>query len=215
MSYIIFYYCLNYYKMLPSQEKSNPIFERLRRYQVSEGLTWREVGEKLGISVSTVMAVKAQTRSLGPKALYRLEEAERKAAARRSAAEKVVEGLLSGEGSARGLVQMATRRNAQGISVDYVDARRARALPEAIKLTRPSEEGCRRLRKLFADTLDSGIVLLACLPRDHRAEAFVELLTPATVSRLQSASLELVFGAEWRSRLAELAVTGKSAATGR
>src|SRR6266536_975878 len=147
--------------MLPAQEKSNPIFERLRRYQVSEGLTWREVGEKLGISVSTVMAVKAQTRSLGPKALYRLEEAERKAAARRSAAEQVVDGLLKGEGSARELVQMATRRKAgQGISVDYVDARRARALPEAIKLMRPSEEGCRRLRKLFADTLDSRIVLL-------------------------------------------------------
>ncbi len=202
--------------MLPAQEKSNPIFERLRRYQVSEGLTWREVGEKLGISVSTVMAVKAQTRSLGPKALYRLGEAERKAAARRSAAEQVVDGLLKGEGSARELVQMATRRKAgQGISVDYVDARRARALPEAIKLMRPSEEGCRRLRKLFADTLDSRIVLLACLPPDHRAEAFVELLTPATVSRLQSASLELVFGGEWRSRLAELALTGKSTATGR
>jgi transcriptional regulator with XRE-family HTH domain len=191
------------------------MFERLRRFQVTEGLTWKQVSERLGISVSTIMAVKAQTRSLGPKALYQLEEAERKAAARRSAAERVADGLISGEGGARELVQMATRRKTgQGILVDYIDARRARALPEAIKLARPSEEGCRRLRKLFADTLDARIVLLACLPPDNRAEAFVGLLTPASVSRLQSASLELVFGAEWRSRLAELALTGKSAASG-
>ena len=183
---------------------------------MTEGLTWKQVGERLGISVSTIMAVKAQTRSLGPKALYRLEEAERKAAARRSATEQVVDGLLSGEGSARELVQMATRRKAgQGIFVEYTDARRARALPQAIKLVRPSEEGCRRLRKLFGDTLDARIVLLACLPPGHRAEAFVGLLTPAAMSRLQSASLELVFGVEWRSRLAELALTGKSAASGR
>ena len=194
---------------------SNPMFERLRRLQVTEGLTWKQVSERLGISVSTIMAVKAQTRNFGPKALYQLEEAERKAAARRSAAERVADGLISGEGGARELVQLATRRKAgQGILVDYVDARRARALPQAIKLVRPSEEGCRRLRKLFADTLDARIVLLACLPPDHRAEAFVGLLTPAAVSRLQSASLELVFGAEWRSRLAELALTGKSAASG-
>jgi len=196
-----------------AQENSLPasgsVFNRLRRYQVMEGLTWREVGERLGISVSTIMAVKARTRSLGPKALYRLEEAEREAAERRSAAEKVAESLIEGESSARHLIERATRRRAgQGTPLDYIDARRSRGLPQTTKLVRPTDDGCRRLRKLYADTLDTRIVLLACLPPNQRTEAFLGLLTPATVSRLQSASLELVFGKEWRSKLAELAVGG-------
>jgi hypothetical protein len=99
------------------------------------------------------------------------------------------------------------------IPLDYTDARRGRGLPHAIKLVRPSEEGCKRLQKLFADTLDARIVLLACLPPGHRTEAFVGLLTAATVSRLQSASLELAFGKEWRSKLAGLAVGGDPAKT--
>jgi transcriptional regulator with XRE-family HTH domain len=197
--------------MSVTQENSLPVsgsaFDRLRRYQVTEGLTWREVGERLGISVSTIMAVKSQNRSLGPKALYRLEEAERAAAERRSNAEQVVESLLEGEGSARDLIENVTSRRAgQGVPVHYVDARRGRGLPQTIKLVRPSGEGCRRLQKLYADTLDSSIVLLGCLPPDQRTEAFLGLLTPATRSALQSASLELVFGEEWRSKLAALAV---------
>jgi len=190
-----------------SSSSSNSVFERLRNYQISEGLTWKQVAENLRISVSTIMAVKAQTRSLGPKALYRLDEAEREALARKSAAERVVEGLLSDEGSARKLVELATRKSAgRGIPVEYIDGRRGKALFHAIKLVRPSEEGCRRIRRLYADTLDAQIVLLACLPPANRTESFVALLTPATKSRLQAASLELVFGKEWRSQLAKFAV---------
>ena len=194
-----------------TQENSLPssgsVFDRLRRYQVAEGLTWREVGERLGISVSTIMAVKSQNRNLGPKALYRLEGAEREAVERRSKAEQVVKSLIEGEGSARELIERSTRRRSgQGIPVDYIDARRGRGLPQTIKLVRPSDEGRRRLQKLYADTLDSSIVLLACLPPDQRTEAYLGLLTPATRSALQSASLELVFGEEWRSKLAALAV---------
>jgi len=81
---------------------------------------------------------------------------------------------------------------------------------KAIKLLRPSPEGCRRLRALFAATLDVRLVLMACLPPDHRTEAFVELLKQTSLSRLQSASLELVFGEEWRARLAEVSLTEKS-----
>jgi len=90
--------------------------------------------------------------------------------------------------------------------VEYVDARRGRALPQAIKLVRPSEEGRRRLRKQYADTLDAQIILLACLPAANRTESFLALLTSATKSRLQAASLQLIFGEEWRSELAKLAV---------
>jgi predicted YcjX-like family ATPase len=49
-------------------------------------------------------------------------------------------------------------------------------------------------RGCYADTLDAQIVLLACLPPANRTESFVALLTPATMSLLQAASLELVFG---------------------
>jgi hypothetical protein len=99
------------------------------------------------------------------------------------------------------------------VSLDYMDERRGRGLPQSIKLGRPLEEGCRRLQKLYADTLDSRIVLLACLPPVQRTEAFLSLLTPATLSRLQSASLASVFGEEWRSKLATLAVGGDRART--
>jgi transcriptional regulator with XRE-family HTH domain len=204
--------------MLQSQEKSlpppDPMFERLRRYQVTEGLTWKQVAERLGISVSTIMAVKAQTRKLSPRALFRLEEAERKATARRSAAEQVANTLINEEGSGRELVKIANRSmGGQRISLEYIDARRGRALPQTIKLLRPSPEGCRRLRVLFAATLDVRMVLMACLPPDHRTEPFVGLLKQTTVSRLQSASLELVFGREWRARLAEISLTEKSTGT--
>jgi hypothetical protein len=191
-------------KFFPS---TNPVFDRLRHYQVSEGLTWKQVAENLQISVSTIMGVKAQKRNLGPKALFRLEEAEREAATRRSAAERVVESLLGNEGSALELLKTATcGKPGQGIPVEYIDSRRKRALPTIIKLVRPSEESCLRLRRVFAATLDSRITLLACLPPEHRAEAFVRLLKPETVLRLQSGSLEMVFGEEWRLQLAELAL---------
>ena len=72
---------------------------------------------------------------------------------------------------------------------------------------------CRRLRRLYADTLDAQIVLLACLPSANRTASFLALLTPATMSRLQRASLQLAFGERWRSKLADLAVGGDTAKT--
>src|SRR5208283_2427083 len=85
-------------------------FQRLRRFQVSEGLTWAQVAEKLGVGVSMLMMVKRGHRNLSEKALYRLEQAELEIAERKSQAKRIVEGLLADEGKAAQLIVREDRK---------------------------------------------------------------------------------------------------------
>ena len=51
-------------------------FERLERLRVGQGLTWKQVAEKIGVGVTMLMMVKSGRRNLSNKTLYRLEQAE-------------------------------------------------------------------------------------------------------------------------------------------
>ena len=83
----------------------NPVFQRLRQFQVSEGLTWCQVAKKLNVSVSMLMMVKRGKRNPSAKTLYRLERFEREATGPKIKAERVVEGLLAEEGAATQLIE--------------------------------------------------------------------------------------------------------------
>src|SRR5208283_435077 len=119
------------------------VFKRLRQFQVSEGLTWGQVAQKLSVSVSMLMMVKRGKRNLSAKTLYRLEQFEREATERKSSAERVVEGLMAEEGTAAQLLERESRRLTKlDFNVDYSNGRAARTLPKEVTLWKPPDEGC-------------------------------------------------------------------------
>ena len=181
----------------------NTVFQRLRLFQVSEGMTWGQVAQKLGISVSMLMMVKRGERNLSPKALYRLEQAEREVADRKSRAERVVEGLEADKGTAAQLVERESRKLTKlDFKVAYRSVRVAKSLPEEVTLWKPSEQGCAKLRQLFSQTMDTVVILLACLPDALRSEKYLSQLTADSRVRLTNAALNLVIP-EWRTLAAK------------
>jgi len=180
----------------------NSVFRRLRQLQVSEGLTWGQVARKLGVGVSMLMMVKRGERNLSAKALYRLEQAESEAAERRSRAERVVEALIADEGTAAELIERESRKLTKlDFKVDYASAHAAKTLPKEVPLWKPPEEGCAKLRQLFAQTMDTVVIVLACLPETLRSEKFLSQLTPDSRVRLTNAALSFVIP-EWRNLVA-------------
>lgn len=182
---------------------SEALFQRLRRLQVTEGMTWRQVAEALRISVSSIMAIKGGRRRLSEKALYRLEMFEREIAERKSRAERIVDGLLAGEGAATPVVERELK-NATKVTlrVEYSNPRAAKSLPKDITLWRPPEHGSEKLRQLFGQTVDVAVILLACLPETQRGEKFLSKLTTNSRVRLTNAALSLVIP-EWRRLVAK------------
>lgn len=185
-----------------SSEGSNEVFQRLRQIQVRQGLTWEQVAKKLGISVSMLMMLKRGKRNLGKKTLYRLEQLEHELADRRSKVERVVDGLLEDEGSAAQLIDRETgKKTRMDLKVDYSTPQKSKSLPKDITLWKPNEAGCAKLRQLFAETLDTTVILLACLPETLRTEKFLAQLTTESRTRLNRAALDLVIP-EWRQNVA-------------
>jgi transcriptional regulator with XRE-family HTH domain len=191
-------------------ENMDPVVRRLRRYEVSEGKTWREVADKLGVSLSMIMMVQRGERRLSAKALYRLEEAEREAAERKTLAERAVEGLMGAQGAGGDWGKGGSLKG--GIlefPVHYSNARAKKSLPDRVTLRRPPAEGCVELRQLFAQTMDPAMILLACLPDTLRSERFLGQLSPDSRMRLTTGALGLVMP-DWRSLVAS-SVAGPSA----
>jgi transcriptional regulator with XRE-family HTH domain len=162
-------------------------------------MTWGQVAKKLGISVSMFMMVKRGERNLSAKALYRLEQAEREVAERKSRAERVLGGLLADEGTAAQLVERESRKmTTLDFKVEYSGARATKSLPKVVTLWKPPEEGCAKLRQLFSQTMDTVVIVLACLPDTLRSEKFLSQLTADSRVRLTNAALRLVIP-EWRT----------------
>lgn len=194
-----------YTQFVSAQEKNyDPasVAETLRRYQVSRGLAWHKVAEKLGLSRGMLMMVLRGDRRLSAKALFRLEKAEREAAESRSAAERIIENL----GVERDLVSQILGREQKKkatveIPVDYQIGKTSKSFPNSILLVQPSEQNCRKLRKLFVETLDTKVVTLACLPSQLRSEGFIDQLAAESRTRLTNAALTLVMP-DWRTLIA-------------
>ena len=166
-------------------------------------MTWDQVAKKLGVSVSMLMMVKNGQREFSEKALYRLDRAEQEIAERKSRAERVVEGLLADEGTAAQVVEREFRKTTGvDFQVEYSSPRAAKSLSKNITLWRPPEQGCAKLRQLFTETMDTAVVLLACLPETLRSEKFLSKLNADSRMRLTNAALGLVIP-EWRTLAAK------------
>jgi len=146
-----------------------------------------------------IMMVLRGDRNLSTKALFRLEEAEREMEEQRAKASQLVEGLVGKPGMVEEI--LGRTRRGQGtseVAVDYAERGVKSKLPVAILLKRPTEEACRKLRLLFAETLDTRLIALACLPEQIRTEGYVDRLTLESRARLTNAALELVMP-DWRT----------------
>ena len=149
--------------------------------------------------MSMVMMVLRGERNLSAKALFRLEEAVREADESRSRADQIVEGLIGRRGVVAEILGHC--RKGQGtaeVAVDYVAGGSKARLPAAVSLATPSEEACRKLRVLFAETLDTRLIALACLPEQLRSEGYLDHLTAESRARLTSAALGLAIP-NWRT----------------
>ncbi len=181
-----------------SSEGEPTVFEHLRRLQVREGLTWRQIAKMLGVGVSMLMMVKSGKRGLSARTLYRLEQAEREIAERKSLAERVVDGLLAGEGSAAQILERVSKGVTRvEVPIEYSNPRGAKRLPKIVSLLKPEEMGRARLRRLFGETMDTVVVVLACLPETLRSERFLSRLSADSRVRLTNEALALALP-EWK-----------------
>ena len=191
-----------------SLRKKSCLFARLDRLRRLQELTWSQVGEKLGVSVPMLMMVKAGSRNLSNKILARLEWAEVEAGLKPQS--KASEEARAVGRRKRSQAQPVTESD---IEKGYLDFRpeyqrgtNKPSAPETIRLIRPGSDGRTRLGIVIAKSFDSQIVLLACLPDELRNQAFLESLTLSARNALHNAAMSLVFGTEWRTTVAKLAV---------
>lgn len=143
------------------------------------------------------MMVLRGDRRLSAKAVFKLEQVEREAADRKSAAQRIVEALIGDDDVTSQILGQQQNRSAVELPVEYERAKHAKSLPTKISLTSPAEEDCRKLRTLFAETLDTRVIALACMPKQIRSEGFLRQLTRESLTRLTNTALGLVIP-DWR-----------------
>ncbi len=162
-------------------------------------MTWVQVAEKLKLSRGMLMMVLRGDRRLSAKALFRLGEAEQEVVERRSTTERIVEGLMDRADLVAQVIGRGHKeRSDVQLAVEYKAARKIRNLPTNLSLRVPGDEECRKLRSLFAATLDTKVIALSCLPREFRSEAYVAQLTLESRARLTHTALDLVIP-DWRT----------------
>ncbi len=149
-----------------------------------------------------LLMVQRGDRKLSTKALFKLEQAELAAVDRKSATERLVDSLIGDRDVVSKIIGQDRRgQGSLNIPVEYKPGSSIRCLPAKVTLARPSEEACRRLRALFVETLDTRLIVLACLPVLLRNEGFFEQLTSESRTRLTTSALDFLVP-DWR----ELAV---------
>ena len=117
---------------------------------------------------------------------------------RKSRTERVVEELLVDQGPAAQVVGRESRKTTKrDLKVEYSSRFAAKSLPEEVTLWKPTEQSCAQLRQLFTQTMDTVVILLACLPDVLRSEKFLSQLATDSRVRLTNAALDLVIP-EWR-----------------
>ena len=186
--------------------KKNPIGDRIEEYRVRLGLTWRQVAERVELSVPMLMQVRSGLRKMGPLALRRFEEAEQTALTE-IRARKVVDGLLDDIGTARELIdKMSIESGTVTLPLRYRRVTGVESSPTEVVLNIPNESAREKILPLFRHTLDPRILILACVD-DHRFnEDVLGKVTPACLQHLQQAAMTLFFGPRWRSVVVKMAL---------
>lgn len=194
-----------------NSKKIPSVFKRLERLRRLQGLSWNEVGQKLGVGVGMLMMVKTGRRSLSEKVLARLEWAEVEAGLKTRS--KITEAAQAVGKRQEAPIRLVTETDIDNGFLDfepeYWPGATEPASPEPIRLTRPESNGRARLGMAFAKSFDSEIVVFACLPDPYRREEFLESLTAPSRSKLNYCAMALVFGVNWRAIVARLAIESR------
>lgn len=187
---------------------SASLFKRLEQLRNSQELTWDRVAEKLGVSAAMLMMVKSGDRNLSEKVLARLEWAEFEAGliSRSDLSERAKAIGERDRSSVQSILESDIQKGYFDFRAQYRPEAKAKLKSETIRLTRPDSTGRTRLGVVIAKSFDLEIALLACLPDDLRYQNFLESLTLSSRMSLQNAAMTLVFGQEWRTTVAKLAV---------
>ena len=182
------------------------VADRLEKFRLSLGLTWRQTAERLKLSVPMLMQVRSGLRNMGPLALRRLEEAEQSAQAE-IRARKVVDGLLNDQGSTRKLIEKMSAEGGQiRIPLRYLRVSGAESLPASVVLINPSSTARENILAIFRTTMDPIIIILACVGGQSFDEELLAKITPACLQNLQQAAMTLFFGPRWRTTVVKMAL---------
>jgi len=183
-----------------------PVAERLEDYRLSLGLTWKQVAERLKLSVPMLMQVRSGLRNMSALALHRLEAAE-DAAQIESRARKVVDDLLDDRGSARELIEKyCSGTDAVEMPLKYRRITGAADLPKKIRLKQLSDDERERLILIFRRTLEPRVLILACIEESQRDERIFAAITRRCFEDLQEFAFRSVFGSAWMTAVSRIAM---------
>ena len=181
------------------------IAERLEDYRLSLGLTWKQVAERLDLSVPMLMQVRSGLRNMSDLALRRFEAAERSARVE-SRAKKVVDDLLEDKGTARELIEKySTDLQPIEMPLKYKRVSGTDGLPPKVRLRHLSDEERERLILVFRRTLEPRILILACIEEPDRNERILAALTSRCLEDLREFAFLAVFGPEWMTAVSRIA----------
>ena len=181
------------------------IRERLGDYRLLLGLTWKQVAERLKLSVPMLMQVRSGIRHMSALALSRFEAAE-EAAQIELRARRVVDDLLEDKGTARDLIEKQRREiELVEMPLRYRRVSGVAGLPQKIGLRHLSAEERERLILLFRRTLEPRILILACIQEGQRDERILPALTRRCLEDLQEFAFRSVFGSAWMTAVSRIA----------
>ncbi len=197
-----------------AQPKSNiksPQYARLRKLRLVTGKTWQQLADDLGLDRSMFFHVKAGTRNLSEKALYRLRLAECAAGIEYSPRELIGLGL-SARQTAETLLEQEPEQNEQVTSGDidrgFVDvdvdfkAGRPKGNSAKLRVTAPANEKVLPLTdRIRFLQIDPNPLLALCLPADKANRNYLNHLTPTSYRKVVEAAMALTFGLRWREEL--------------
>lgn len=190
-------------------------FERVDRYRIKSGQTWKQVAERLGISVAMLMMTKTGKRNISEKVIARLESAEKEAGLAPVETQTRSRDLDIYENLASIFLEQAFREKEnckialkpehhdQGwveLPLEYNRGMPPAGFPSRIRLTRPPRSEVMKLLREVDEVNDPQLLLYACLPSETRNPDFLEKLSPICVLLMEDAAAELTFGKPFYQR---------------
>ena len=187
------------------------LFQRLEQLRVVTGKTWDQIATDLGVHRSMLFHVKAGTRKLSSKVMYRLAQAELAAGITNNPGAILQKGAPD-KGQIAGLPDEKLTPNLRVTAADFdrgykdvrLEYRRGAAptgCPARLRLKVPGNLAVWSITGIKGVLDDPTRLLFACLQEEHAEADFLDLLTPRCFRQLVEVAANLVFGLNWKSQL--------------
>jgi hypothetical protein len=191
-----------------TQDKKTAGEEFLRRVEflkLANDWTWDQIAKKLHTTRGMLHFIRQGKYGVSKRNLFHLEQLEKEEKSKTSGARKLIEAVISNiEESKINVSQADFDKGFIDVPVKYARGTPPKGYPRMVRLRRPDAKAS---AKVIVDILANESyenVLLGCIePRELATHEYVNLLTPFSFQALMDAAMELVFGANWRSRLRE------------